>query len=122
MERRERVVLENMCMIRDGSKVLVEDKIGKDIRGIIFPGGHVEEHEPIVDSVIREIKEETGLIIEDTEMKYEYDTVLHETEDNGGAYVVFPWDIRQEFGKGRVKIHADFDGIPYDGSIRCQKN
>ena len=50
-------------------------------------------------------------------MKYEYDTVLHETDDNGGAYVVFPWDIRQEFGKGRVKVHADFDGISYDGSI-----
>ena len=50
-------------------------------------------------------------------MKYEYDTVLHETDDNGGAYVVFPWDIRQEFGKGRVKVHADFDSIPYDGSI-----
>ena len=50
-------------------------------------------------------------------MKYEYDTVLHETDDNGGAYEVFPWDIRQEFGKGRVKVHADFDGIPYDGSI-----
>ena len=63
MERREQVVLENMCMIRDGSKVLVEDKIGKDIRGIIFPGGHVEEHEPIVDSVIREVKEETGLTV-----------------------------------------------------------
>ena len=42
---------------------------------------------------------------------------MHETEDNGGAYVAFPWDIRQEFGKGRVKVHASFDGIPYDGSI-----
>ena len=21
------------------------------------------------------------------------------------------------FGKGRVKVHAEFDGIPYDGSI-----
>ena len=49
--------------------------------------------------------------------RYEYDAVLHETEDNGGAYVAFPWDIRQEFGKGRVKVHASFDGIPYDGSI-----
>ena len=49
--------------------------------------------------------------------RYEYDAVLHETEDNGGAYVAFPWDIRQEFGKGRVKVHAVFDGIPYDGSI-----
>ena len=26
-------------------------------------------------------------------------------------------DIRQEFGKGRVKVHAEFDGVPYDGSI-----
>ena len=26
-------------------------------------------------------------------------------------------DIREEFGKGRVKVHAEFDGIPYDGSI-----
>ena len=50
-------------------------------------------------------------------MKYEYDTVLHETDDNGGAYVVFPWDLRQQVGKVRVKVHADFDGIPYDGSI-----
>ena len=31
--------------------------------------------------------------------------------------MVFPWDIRREFGKGRVKVHATFDGIPYDGSI-----
>lgn len=49
--------------------------------------------------------------------RYEYDTVLHEMEDNGGAYVAFPWDIRREFGRGRVKVHAQFDGIPYDGSI-----
>ena len=50
-------------------------------------------------------------------MNYEYDAVLCEMEDNGGAYVVFPWDIRKEFGKGRVRVHAEFDGIPYDGSI-----
>ena len=49
--------------------------------------------------------------------RYEYTAILHETPDSGGAYVVFPWDIRQEFGKGRVKVHALFDGIPYDGSI-----
>ena len=49
--------------------------------------------------------------------RYEYDAVLHEMNDNGGAYVIFPWDIREEFGKGRVKVHALFDSIPYDGSI-----
>lgn len=49
--------------------------------------------------------------------KYEYDTILHEIPEKGGAYVVFPWNIKEEFGKGRVKVHASFDGIPYDGSI-----
>jgi len=50
-------------------------------------------------------------------MKYEFDAVLHEDPDSGGAYVIFPYDIRKEFGKGRIKVHAWFDDIPYDGSI-----
>ena len=49
--------------------------------------------------------------------KFEYDEILHETPDKGGAYVIFPWDIREVFGKRRIKVHAEFDGIPYDGSI-----
>lgn len=48
---------------------------------------------------------------------FEYDTSLHEIPEKGGAYVIFPWNIREEFGKGRVKVHAEFDGLPYDGSI-----
>jgi hypothetical protein len=47
---------------------------------------------------------------------YEYYTVI-QPADKGGAYVQFPYDIRVEFGKGRVKVHATFDGEPYDGSI-----
>jgi len=47
---------------------------------------------------------------------YEYDAVI-QPSDSGGAYVVFPYDIRAEFGKGRVKVHATFDSEPYDGSI-----
>lgn len=50
-------------------------------------------------------------------MRYEFDAVLHELPDSGGAYVVFPWDLKQETGKGRLKVHAAFDGVPYDGSI-----
>ncbi|MCR4622900.1 MAG: DUF1905 domain-containing protein [Clostridiales bacterium] len=49
--------------------------------------------------------------------QYEYDGIIHEIPDKGGAYVIFPWNIREEFGKGRVKVHAEFDGIAYDGSI-----
>lgn len=49
--------------------------------------------------------------------EYSFDAILHEIPENGGAYVFFPRDIRKLFGKGRVKVHATFDGIPYDGSI-----
>ena len=49
---------------------------------------------------------------------YEYNAVIqHSAIGKGGAYVPFPYDVREEFGKGRVKIHATFDGEPYDGSI-----
>ena len=50
-------------------------------------------------------------------MRYEYDAVLHTLPGSGGAYVAFPWDIRAVFGRGRVKVRAEFDGVPYDGSI-----
>ena len=49
---------------------------------------------------------------------YEYDTVIQVSEiGKGGAYVIFPYDVRAEFGKGRVKVRATFDGEPYDGSV-----
>lgn len=47
---------------------------------------------------------------------YEYNAVI-QPAGKGGAYLPFPYDVRAEFGKGRVKVHATFDGEPYDGSI-----
>lgn len=49
--------------------------------------------------------------------KYEYDAVIQKVPDMDGAYVTFPYDIRKEFGRGRVKVRALFDGVIYDGSI-----
>ncbi len=46
----------------------------------------------------------------------EFNTSIEEGS-NGGAYVRFPYDIRKEFGKGRLKVVATFDGLPYTGSI-----
>ena len=48
---------------------------------------------------------------------YEFETTIQKVPDQNGAYIAVPFDIREEFGKGRVKVHATFDGEPYDGSI-----
>lgn len=48
---------------------------------------------------------------------FEFDAVLHEIKDKGGAYVIFPWNIREIFGKVRVRVHVEFDSVPYEGSI-----
>ncbi|HEM3490246.1 TPA: 8-oxo-dGTP diphosphatase [Streptococcus suis] len=68
MSRTEHVILTNMCMITDGQQVLVQDRKSKKWPGITFPGGHVEPNESIVSSVIREVKEETGLAVSNLEL------------------------------------------------------
>lgn len=50
---------------------------------------------------------------------YRFRAVLKKVPDIDGAYIEFPGDVRQEFGKGRVKVSARFDGIPYEGEP-CQ--
>ena len=59
----ETVILTNMCMVYDGTKVLVQDRVDPNWSGITFPGGHVEKGESFTDAVIREVFEETGLKI-----------------------------------------------------------
>ena len=59
----ENVTFTNMCMIYEGDKVVVQNRVNKKWPGIAFPGGHVEYGESFTDSVIREVYEETGLTI-----------------------------------------------------------
>ena len=95
MERTERVTLTNICMIVNGTKILVQDKVGKDAGGIILPGGHVEEHEPVVDSVIREVKEETGLDIENPRLC----GIKEWINEDGSRYIVFLFRADQFSGE-----------------------
>lgn len=48
---------------------------------------------------------------------YEFEAEIKKVPDIDGAYIEFPYDVRKEFGKGRVKVHAVFDGVSYDGSL-----
>ncbi len=63
MRRTENVELTVLCLIQDGNRILLQNRVKKDWQGYTLPGGHVEPGESFVDAVIREMKEETGLDI-----------------------------------------------------------
>ncbi|EHJ52503.1 8-oxo-dGTP diphosphatase [Streptococcus macacae] len=68
MPRSQEVILTNMCMIEDGEGnivVQIRDPKRYTWSGVALPGGHIEEHESLHESVVREIWEETGLVIKE---------------------------------------------------------
>ena len=97
MERSESAVFTNMCMVQDGSRVLVINRNDPGWPGLAFPGGHVEKGEAFADSVIREVYEETGLTIEQprlcgikqfrTEEGSRYIVLLYRTDKFAGELI-----------------------------------
>lgn len=83
MSRKQLVKLTNMCMIYDEDRILVLDRLSKHWGGITFPGGHVEPGETFLDSVIREVKEETGLDIYEPKLCGVKDWL----EEDGSRYI-----------------------------------
>lgn len=63
MARTEQVELTVLCLVRRGEEILLQNRVKADWRGYALPGGHVEPGESIVDAVVREMREETGLTI-----------------------------------------------------------
>lgn len=97
MSRTENVTLTNMCMVKNKDQILVLDRNDPVWPGLTFPGGHVEAHESFHDSVVREVKEETGLTISHPQLvgvKQFYD-------HNDERYLVFFY-IAEQFS-GTVK-------------------
>lgn len=50
-------------------------------------------------------------------MEHHFTACIERSGDMDAAYVVVPVDIRKEYGKGRLKVEASFDGVPYSGSV-----
>lgn len=49
--------------------------------------------------------------------KYEFDAVIRKNPNLDAGFIEFPYDVKKEFGKGRVKVKALIDGIEYRGSL-----
>ncbi len=84
MKRTEDVELTTLCLVTDGDRILLQNRVKKDWKGYTLPGGHIEPGESIVDSVIREIKEETGLTIFEPKL-----VGIKQFPIEGGRYLVF---------------------------------
>ena len=84
MARTETVTLTNMCMVTDGTKVLVQNRVEPDWSGYTFPGGHVEKGESFTDAVIREVREETGFTIQSPRLC----GIKDWPEEDGSRYMV----------------------------------
>lgn len=120
MDRKSIVELTNLCLIYQGDKILVEEKTWRGETGVVFPGGHVEQGESLLASVIREMKEETGLTIENpvpcgfknwiNDDGSRYLVLLYKTDRFSGTLRssdegrVF-WVTREEFSRMNVIWH-----------------
>ena len=102
MSRATSTILTNLCLIEDTltNKVVLQYRSPERYKkwsGYAFPGGHIEEGESLVESVIREVYEETGLTIADPKLV----AVKDWEPDEGGRYIVFCYKATRFSGQLR---------------------
>ncbi len=110
MSRTENVELTVLCLIEDGDKILLQNRVKTDWRGYALPGGHVEPGESFVDAVIREMKEETGLTIIDPRL-----VGVKQFPLENGRYVVLLFKATQWSGE---LISSEEGQIDFDDLLR----
>lgn len=84
MSRTESVELTVLCLIHKNDKYLLQDRAKDDWKGYTLPGGHIEKGESIMDAVVREMKEETGLTVYNPKL-----CGVKQFSTDDGRYIVF---------------------------------
>ncbi|MBQ9141706.1 MAG: 8-oxo-dGTP diphosphatase [Lachnospiraceae bacterium] len=99
MKRTEEVELTVLCLIHKDGQYLLQDRVKKDWKGFTLPGGHIEPGESIVDAVIREMKEETGLTVVKPRLCGVKQFPLKEGKYENGRYLVFLFVVDEFHGE-----------------------
>ena len=114
MSRTTSTILTNLCLIEDTStnKVVLQNRSPEKTHwsGNAFPGGPLEEGESLVESVIREVYEETGLTIADPKLVAVKDWSL----DDGGRYIVFCYKATEFTGQLRSSEEGEVSWVEKD--------
>lgn len=109
MRKTENVELTVLCLIEDGNKILLQNRVKKDWQGYALPGGHVEPGESFVDAVIREMKEETGLTIIEPRL-----VGVKQFPIENGRYVVLLFKATQWSGNLISSDEGQMEWIEYE--------
>ena len=109
MGRTENVELTVLCLIEDGDKIMLQNRVRKDWRGYTLPGGHVEPGESFVDAVIREMREETGLKVIEPRL-----VGVKQFPIENGRYVVLLFKATQWSGDLISSDEGHMEWIEYD--------
>ena len=109
MGRTENVELTVLCLIEDGDKILLQNRVKKDWRGYTLPGSHVEPGEFFVAAVIREMKEETGLKVIEPRL-----VGVKQFPIENGRYVVLLFKATQWSGDLISSDEGHMEWIEYD--------
>lgn len=100
----EQAVFTTLTMVRDGAgRVLLQNRVNVPWPGLAFPGGHVEPGEPFTEAAVREVYEETGLILEDARLC----GVKQFTRDDGSRYVILLYRASRFRGRLRPSPEGD---------------
>ena len=116
MGEKIQAVFTNMCMVSDGGCVLVQNRVDPDWPGICFPGGHVEDGESIVESVIRELREETGLTVEEPRLC----GIKEWQREDGSRYVVFLFRTNRFHGTLASSEEGEVFWLPREELLNCR--
>ena len=107
-DKTERVELTVLCLVEDGNKILLQNRVKKDWQGYTLPGGHVERDESFVDAVIREMKEETGL-----EIKNPILVGVKQFPIKYGRYIVFLFKTTEFESSLKSSVEGKMEWIEY---------